>query len=70
MLRIVDDPTRATCPSFEDPEWEFLRQNMLDANQGDPACYARTGRLSRLEVSWSGVGSVLSALATCDADMW
>ena len=37
MPRIVDDPTRATCPSFEDPEWEFLRQNMLDANQGDPA---------------------------------
>jgi hypothetical protein len=33
-------------------------------------CYAQTGRLSRLEVSWSGVGSVLSALATCDADMW
>ena len=37
MPCIVDDPTRATCPSFEDPEWEFLRQNMLDANQGDPA---------------------------------
>ena len=37
MLCIVDDPTQATCPSFKDPEWEFLRQNMLDANQGDPA---------------------------------
>ena len=26
-----------TCPSFEDPKWEFLRQNMVDAHQGDPA---------------------------------
>ena len=33
-------------------------------------CYARTGHSSRLEVSWSGVDSGLSALATCDADMW
>ena len=33
-------------------------------------CYALTGRSSRLEVSLSGVGSGLSALATCDADMW
>ena len=37
MPRIEDDPTQATCPSFEDPEWEFLRQNMVDAHQGDPA---------------------------------
>ena len=33
-------------------------------------CYARTGRSSRCEVSWSGVGSETSALATCNADMW
>ena len=33
-------------------------------------CYALTGRSSRREVSWSGVVSGLSALATCDADMW
>ena len=33
-------------------------------------CYALTGRSSRREVSLSGVGSGLSALATCDADMW
>ena len=33
-------------------------------------CYALTGRSSRLEVSLSGVGSGLSALATCDADVW
>ena len=37
MPCIEDDLTRATCPSFEDPEWEFLRQNMVDAHQGDPA---------------------------------
>ena len=33
-------------------------------------CYALTGRSSRHEVSLSGVGSGISALATCDADMW
>ena len=33
-------------------------------------CYARTRCSSRHEVSLSGVGSGLSALATCDADMW
>src|ERR1700761_1517036 len=35
MPRITVDPTRAICPSFEDPEWEFLRQTMIDAHQGD-----------------------------------
>ena len=35
MPRITEDPTRATCPSFEDPEWEFLRQSMVDAYHGD-----------------------------------
>ena len=37
MPRIEVDPTQETCPSFEDPEWEFLRQNMVDAHQGVPA---------------------------------
>ena len=36
MPRITNDPTRAICPSFEDPEWEFLRQSMVEAHQGDP----------------------------------
>ena len=36
MPRIINDPTRAICPSFEDPEWEFLRQSMVEAHQGDP----------------------------------
>ncbi|KAH8997876.1 hypothetical protein EDB86DRAFT_2803261 [Lactarius hatsudake] len=34
MPRILDDPTRATCPSFESAEWDFLRQTMVDAHQG------------------------------------
>ncbi|KAH8993351.1 hypothetical protein EDB83DRAFT_2239078 [Lactarius deliciosus] len=34
MPRIQDDPTRATCPSFESAEWDFLRQTMVDAHQG------------------------------------
>ena len=35
MQRIADDPTQATCPSFEDPIWEFLRRTLVDAHQGD-----------------------------------
>ena len=38
--------------------------------QAEEKCYALTGRSSLLETSLSGVGSGLSALATCDADMW
>ena len=33
-------------------------------------CYALTGHSPRPEVSWSGIISGSSALATCDADMW
>ena len=47
--------------------WQCNRDMCLFALH---ACYARTGRSSRQEVSLSGVGSGLSALATCDADMW
>ena len=35
MPRIVNDPTQAVCPSFEDPEWEFLRLSVVNAHQGD-----------------------------------
>ena len=34
MQRIAEDPTRAACPSFEDPGWGFLRQSMIAAHQG------------------------------------
>ena len=36
MPRIKIDPTRAICPGFEDPEWEFLRESMVNAHQGNP----------------------------------
>jgi hypothetical protein len=35
MPRIIEDPTRTICPSFQDPEWEFLRETMITAHQGD-----------------------------------
>ncbi|KAN0141212.1 hypothetical protein V8E53_000968 [Lactarius tabidus] len=35
MPHIINDPTRVVCPSFEDPEWEFLRQSVVNAHQGD-----------------------------------
>ena len=34
------------------------------------SCYTLTGRSSLHKVSLSGVDSGLSALATCDTDMW
>ena len=35
MPRILDDPTQAVCPSFEGPEWEFLRQAIIDTYPGE-----------------------------------
>jgi hypothetical protein len=35
MPRIIEDPTRVVCLSFEGAEWDFLRQPMIDADGGD-----------------------------------
>jgi hypothetical protein len=35
MPCIMNNPTQAICPSFEDPKWEFLRQSVVNAHQGD-----------------------------------
>ncbi|KAF8261717.1 hypothetical protein EI94DRAFT_1833169 [Lactarius quietus] len=35
MPRITEDPTGATCPSFDGPEWEFPRQSIIAGHQGD-----------------------------------
>ena len=35
MLRIIEDPTWAICPTFESEDWDFLRQSMIDAHRGD-----------------------------------
>jgi hypothetical protein len=34
MPRILDDPTQAVSPNFEGPDWEFLRQVIIDAHPG------------------------------------
>ena len=52
MPRIEVDPTRAVCPSFEDPEWDFLRQSMVDAHQGDPPL-TLDGASQRLKDTWA-----------------
>ncbi|KAH9035219.1 hypothetical protein EDB85DRAFT_1863281 [Lactarius pseudohatsudake] len=36
MPRILEDPTRAICPSFESAEWEFMRLSLINAHQGVP----------------------------------
>ena len=56
--------------------WEALIKNMgcthnyFEYEVPIHYCYAQTGHSPQREVSLSGVGSGLSALATCDADMW
>ena len=52
MPRITEDPTRATCPSFDDPEWEFLRQSMVDAHQGDQPLTLE-GAAQQLKDTWA-----------------
>ena len=32
---MINDPTWAVCPSFEDADWDFLRQPLIDAHVGD-----------------------------------
>jgi hypothetical protein len=52
MPRITEDPTRAVCPSFEDPEWEFLRQSAVNAHQGDqPLTLAEAAQ--QMKDAWS-----------------
>ncbi|KAH9073424.1 hypothetical protein EDB83DRAFT_2219509 [Lactarius deliciosus] len=34
MPRINADPNQEVCPSFENNEWDFLKQSMVDAHQG------------------------------------
>jgi hypothetical protein len=52
MLHMVEDPTRATCLSFEDPEWEFLRQSMVNAHQGDQP-FTLDDAAQRMKETWA-----------------
>ena len=49
--------------------WPISCKKNLPAHTAH-TCYAWTRCSPQLEVSWSGINSGLSALATCDADMW
>ena len=48
----------------------LAKKKLTSSLHQDHGCYARTGRSSQREISWSGIGSGTSALATCDAGMW
>ena len=52
MPRIEIDPTRAICPSFDDPEWEFLRESMVNAHQGQPPS-TLDGAAQQLKDAWA-----------------
>ena len=52
MPRIAIDPTAAICPSFEDPEWDFLRQPMIDTHVGDVPLTVE-GATQRMREAWA-----------------
>ena len=62
MPRIEIDPTRAICPGFEDPEWEFLRESMVNAHQGDPLL-TLDGVAQQLKDAWARENQ-------CKVDAW
>ena len=55
MPRIEVDPTQVICPSFEDPEWEFLRQSIVDAHQGH-LLLTLEGASQQLKDTWAHKG--------------
>ena len=36
MPHIVDNLNWVVCPNFGGPTWEYLRQSVVNAHQGDP----------------------------------
>ncbi len=52
MPRILEDPTQATCPSFESAEWSFLRQSMVEAHQGVPP-FTDEDATQQLKETWA-----------------
>jgi hypothetical protein len=52
MPRILEDLTRAICPSFEGEDWDFLRQPMIDAHVGDQPLSAEEAT-QRMREAWT-----------------
>ena len=52
MPQIINDPALAACPSFESPEWDFLRQTMINAHPGPPPLTAEEAT-QRLRDAWA-----------------
>ncbi|KAH9019642.1 hypothetical protein EDB85DRAFT_1873002 [Lactarius pseudohatsudake] len=52
MPCIIEDPTRAVCPSFESAEWEFLRNSMINTHQGPPPL-TQDQATQRLKDTWA-----------------
>ena len=49
MPSALDDPTQAVHPNFEGPEWEFLRQAIVDSHPGEiPLTGKEAARLMRV----------------------
>jgi hypothetical protein len=57
MPRITNDPTLVVCPNFEGPEWNFLRQSMIDAHQG-PLPLTAEEATQRMKDAWTQENNV------------
>jgi hypothetical protein len=52
MPPIINDPTLSTCPSFENPEWAFLRQSIIDTHRG-PQPLTDEEAAQQMKVAWA-----------------
>ncbi len=52
MSRILNDPTQAVSPNFEGPEWEFLRQAIINTHPGNIPLTAEEA-IRQLREAWT-----------------
>lgn len=52
MPRILNDPSQAICPDFGSPDWDFLRQPMIDAHPGDQPLTVDEA-IMRMTMAWT-----------------
>jgi hypothetical protein len=52
MPRITDDPTKAIRPDFEAPEWNLVRQSLINAHQDQPPLTAEDAS-QQLKDTWA-----------------
>jgi hypothetical protein len=52
MPRIAIDPAKEICPAYEDQQWDFVRQSIIGAHQGEQPMTPEEA-LQRLKDVWA-----------------